>query len=88
MQGSSAGAGSSAVVRFRAPDAARHVGLSPATLAKLRCRGDGPAFIKLGRAVVYDRQDLDDWCESKRKVTSTSADLITRLEAAVGRRRA
>ena len=43
-------------VRPRA--AAAFLNLSSSTLAKLRLRGDGPAFSKLGRAVVYDRDDL------------------------------
>ena len=45
--------------KLRTPDAARHVGLAPATLSKLRCIGGGPTFIKLGRAVVYDVAALD-----------------------------
>jgi hypothetical protein len=29
--------------------------------------GGGPAFIKLGRAVVYDTRDLDAWLASGRR---------------------
>jgi predicted DNA-binding transcriptional regulator AlpA len=41
-----------------ANDAAKRVGLSASTLAKLRLKGAGPAFSKLGRRVVYRQQDL------------------------------
>jgi hypothetical protein len=33
--------------------AAKFTGLAVATLAKLRCIGGGPAYLKLGRKVVY-----------------------------------
>ena len=58
--------------KLRAPDAARFLGLAPATLAKLRCIGGGPVFAKFGRAVVYDRTDLDAWCAQKGKQRSTA----------------
>ncbi|MBF0213383.1 MAG: helix-turn-helix domain-containing protein [Magnetococcales bacterium] len=56
---------------LRQPDAARFIGLSESTLEKMRCRGDGPLFSKLGRTVVYDRANLVAWMEA-RKVKSTS----------------
>jgi predicted DNA-binding transcriptional regulator AlpA len=56
---------------LRVRDAARYVGLSVSTLNKLRGSGNGPVFMKLGRIVVYRREDLDDWLASKR-VRSTS----------------
>ena len=52
-------------------DAADHLGLSISTLDKLRCTGTGPVYFKLGRAVRYDLQDLDDWL-AFRRVSSTS----------------
>lgn len=40
--------------------AARYLGLSPATLARWRSRGDiGPAFRKFGGAVRYAMTDLE-----------------------------
>jgi hypothetical protein len=38
--------------------AAALTGLAVATLAKLRCIGGGPEYLKLGRKVVYRRSDL------------------------------
>ncbi len=57
--------------RLRTSDAAKYCGLSKSTFDKYRITGEGPAFLKLGRAVVYNLADLDNWLESKR-VHSTS----------------
>lgn len=52
---------------LRPQDAARYLGISPSTLAKLRMRANrakGPAFSSpLGRYIVYRRSDLDAWLE-------------------------
>lgn len=52
-------------------EAAAHLRLSISTLNKLRCTGCGPVYFKLGRAVRYDPQDLDQWLAAHR-VGSTS----------------
>lgn len=53
------------------PMAAHYLGLSPATLETMRTRGGGPVFVKLGRRVLYQREDLDQWLsERRRKSTS------------------
>lgn len=58
--------------KFRAKEAARFLGLSPSTLAKMRLRGDGPRYAKAGpRIVLYDLKDLETWVET-RKRRSTS----------------
>jgi predicted DNA-binding transcriptional regulator AlpA len=57
---------------LRTVDAATYIGLAVATLEKMRLRGDGPPFVRLGcRAVGYDLADLDEWIE-ERKAASTS----------------
>ena len=40
-------------------DAAAYLALSPRTLEKWRSRGVGPAYSRIGRRVVYRRDDLD-----------------------------
>jgi hypothetical protein len=45
--------------------------LSPRTLEKWRVLGQGPAFRKFGRKVVYAECDLEAWAEGQRR-TSTS----------------
>lgn len=56
---------------LRTASAAAMTGLSVSTLNKLRCSGGGPPFLKLGRAVRYARNDVEDWLASRR-VRSTS----------------
>ena len=51
---------------LRTPEAAAYVGLAPATLEKLRVTGRGPQFVRLGgRAVGYDRAELDRWIDEQ-----------------------
>jgi predicted DNA-binding transcriptional regulator AlpA len=60
--------------------AAAYLGLSAATLAKLRCVGGSPSFLKLGRRVLYERAALDSWLAGRRaKSTSDAARLPRRL---------
>jgi predicted DNA-binding transcriptional regulator AlpA len=57
---------------LRAPSAAEYVGLSTAMINKLRVKGGGPRFIRLGaRAVGYDVRDLDDWIASRRRFSTS-----------------
>ena len=52
---------------FRPSEAARYVGVSESTLAKLRMQGkraDGPKFAKINGCVIYRRTDLDAWIDS------------------------
>ena len=54
-------------LRFSVDQAAQHVGISSSTLNKLRIFGGGPAFLKLGRRVVYDANALNSWMASKQR---------------------
>lgn len=42
------------------------LGLSVSTLAKMRLSGEGPAYSKLGRRVVYRPEDIETWIASNR----------------------
>lgn len=53
--------------------AAEYVGLAKVTIDKYRAQGSGPAFLKIGRRVVYDTRDLDSWLESHRQNLTTPA---------------
>lgn len=46
--------------------AAERIGLSYGKLAKLRMTGEGPAFLKLGRKIMYRIADIESWLDSKR----------------------
>ena len=58
----------------QAREAARLVGLSESTLAKLRLNGNGPMYCKLGRRVVYRPADLDQWLQSRTVRDTSDAD--------------
>jgi len=55
---------------LNAPQAAAYCGSSASTFAKLRLYGGGPSFVKLGRRVVYDPTDLDEWLATNRQKSS------------------
>jgi hypothetical protein len=59
---------------LNAEDAAEVLGLAKSTLAKLRLTGDGPVYCKLGRRVVYRRQDLETWLDSRAAYDTSDAD--------------
>ena len=52
-------------------EAARELRLAKQTLARWRCEGVGPAFVKMGGRVRYRRLDLETWTAGRR-VISTS----------------
>ncbi len=56
---------------LRTRDAARYCGMAESTLEKLRITGGGSRFIKLGKSVVYDPADLDDWLEANKRRSTT-----------------
>lgn len=42
-------------------ETADYLGLSPRTLEIWRWKGGGPAYLKLGAAVRYDLNKVDEW---------------------------
>ena len=56
---------------FDRPQAATFCRLAVGTMNKKRLNGDGPRFIKLGRRVLYSRQDLLAYIHGNRR-NSTS----------------
>ena len=62
---------SNAVKVMRPEQAAAFLNLSKSTLAKMRMRGEGPPFAKLGgKIVVYRLTDLDAWINERSRVSS------------------
>ena len=58
-------------------DAAILLRLSESWLAKARMRGDGPPYVKLGRAIRYREGALLQWLRSRqRSSTSDSRNVI------------
>lgn len=57
--------------KLRTRDAAHYLKISLSTLAKMRLRGDGPPYSLAGRRVIlYDQQDLNDWLDRTRRVST------------------
>ena len=48
------------------------------TLAKQRCCGGGPRFIRVGRAIRYDRADVELWLQSRSGSSCAEIDARTR----------
>ena len=57
---------------LRRADAADYIGLKTRTLDNWRTAGKGPRFVKLGRRVVYQRDELDRYVQSCTR-SSTAA---------------
>lgn len=52
---------------LRTRDASAYTGLAKSTLEKLRVSGKGSPYIRVGRVVLYDPDDLDTWLASHRR---------------------
>ena len=51
--------------------AAQYLGLAVSTLNKWRCHGGGPAFLKMGRAVRYKMESLDNYIDSSERQSTS-----------------
>ena len=61
----------STIASLRTPkEAAQFLKLSTSWLAKARMRGDGPAFIKIGRSVRYSEAALQEWMKSRQRLST------------------
>ena len=56
---------------LRTKPAAKYCGSTKSTFEKYRLTGEGPAYIKLGRVVVYNIEDLNAWLASKRRMSTS-----------------
>ena len=62
---------------IRTKEAAAILGIKSTTLEAWRCRGGGPAFLKMGGAVRYRESDLQAFIESRiRQNTSRKVGLV------------
>jgi excisionase family DNA binding protein len=53
--------------KLRTPEAAEYTGIAQSTLEKLRVTGGGAPYIRIGRVVLYDQDDLDAWLAAHRR---------------------
>jgi hypothetical protein len=54
-----------------AREAARVLKVSVSWLAKARMRGDGPAYIKVGRAIRYTELALQQWLKGNQRLSTS-----------------
>lgn len=47
-------------------EAARRLGLAAGTLQNWRVKGRGPAFVRAGRRILYQAEDLRRWAAARR----------------------
>jgi excisionase family DNA binding protein len=61
-----------AVIKLLTPkEAAELLKVSLSWLAKARMRGDGPPFIKIGRAIRYSEAALLQWMKSQQRLSTS-----------------
>lgn len=58
---------------IREEQLAPQLGKSPKTLRNWRVMGFGPPFLKVGKAVMYDRRDVDDWLRAQRRYSTSQS---------------
>ena len=51
-------------------EVSRITGVPTRSLEAMRCRGDGPPFIKIGKRVRYFRRDVFGWLNRRRRVST------------------
>jgi len=52
-------------------EAALWLGLAPHTLARWRCEGIGPAFVKIGGRVFYESEELANFVAAHRRYSTS-----------------
>lgn len=50
-----------------AQEAGEYVRHAVQTLAKWRCYGQGPRYVRVGRSILYDRADVDAWLDTRMR---------------------
>ena len=43
------------------------IGAKPQTIARWRCEGSGPEFVKVGSLVRYMMKDIESWIEQQKR---------------------
>jgi excisionase family DNA binding protein len=63
--------GTPVVVLLTPKEAAARLKVSLSWLAKARMRGDGPAYIKVGRAIRYSEAALHQWLKGNQRLSTS-----------------
>jgi predicted DNA-binding transcriptional regulator AlpA len=59
------------IVLLTAKEAAKTLKVSLSWLAKARMRGDGPPYVKVGRAIRYAETALIQWMKSHQRLSTS-----------------
>jgi predicted site-specific integrase-resolvase len=54
-------------------EAGRFIGAAVQTMARWRCEGGGPPFIRVGRKIMYAAEDLTAWMNARRMASTSAA---------------
>ena len=65
------GSNALAAVLLTPGETAERLKVSPSWLAKARMRGDGPPFIKVGRAIRYSEATLQQWMRAHQHLSTS-----------------
>jgi len=57
---------------LRTNEAAQQLGVKKSTLEAWRVRGGGPVFLKLGKSVRYQQEDLESFIRSRRCLSTSN----------------
>ena len=60
-----------AFVLLTPKEAANRLRLSTSWLAKARMRGDGPPYIRIGRAIRYPEEALNQWMKGRWRLSTS-----------------
>ena len=52
--------------------AAEYLGVSEGYMRKMRAVGNGPKFVRLGRCVLYEQGDLENFVEGLNRFSSSA----------------
>jgi excisionase family DNA binding protein len=52
-------------------EAAKFLNISKSWLDKARMRGEGPAYIRIGRSVRYAKGTLIEWMKSRQRLSTS-----------------
>jgi hypothetical protein len=61
----------SSVALLTPAEAAKFLRISVSWLAKARMQGDGPPYIRVGRAIRYGEAALWQWTKSRQRLSTT-----------------
>lgn len=59
---------------LRTAEIAARCGMSKSFFNKARVLGNGPPFVKIGSAVLYDPEEVHAWFSTRRRTSTSDAD--------------